>query len=270
MSVRWLVRLSGLLLLAVAGSAALAPAVAQKIRPARAIYDLSLGKKGAGVELESLTGRLALELIETCEGAIFNQGFVTRSVQTTGEELFGDVQASLWESRDGRRFRFTQLSRSSGQEDEESRGGAELFPDGGGIARWSLPKPAEITLPRGTLFSVGYSKRVLEMAATGSRGFEVPLFDGAGEAGLYRAHAFIGKGMKPAAISSSQPAPLPRWPIRLAYFRDDDTSGLPDYEVGFVLYGTGVINDIVIDYGEFTILGRLAALNYHDPPSCGD
>jgi len=178
MSVRWLVRLSGLLLLAVAGSAALAPAVAQKIRPARAIYDLSLGKKGAGVELESLTGRLALELIETCEGAIFNQGFVTRSVQTTGEELFGDVQASLWERRDGRRFRFTQLSRSSGQEDEESRGGAELFPDGGGIARWSLPKPAEITLPRGTLFSVGYSKRVLEMAATGSRGFEVPLFDG--------------------------------------------------------------------------------------------
>ncbi len=243
-------------------------ASAQVLRPVRAVYEMHLNKSRDSSGIEGAKGRLVVELIEDCAGYIFNQAFISHITASQGPDILSDIQASVWESRDGRTLRFNLLNRINGKVVEREQGKANLKGNDGGHAIWQLPQARELALPKGTLFPISHNREVLARAMEGSRGFEIPLFDGSNEAGYYHAAVFIGErqtGIDPSQLS---PKDQPRWPIRLAYYYFENQLGVPEFEVGYTLYGNGVVDGLTLDYPEFGLRGRLVELDYLDQPDC--
>ncbi len=245
-------------------------AAAQMQRQARTVYDLKLNQNRSSPGIDAATGRLVVELLEDCDGFIFNQGFITNFTSSEGPEIIGDMQASVRESRDGRAIRFNLLNRINGKVVEREQGRADFGAQGAGNAVWRLPKARELALPKGTVFPINHNRMVLEHALRGSRGFEVALFDGSYDAGYYLASAFIGDktNRKQGDGTNLLAKDLISWPVRLAYYHYDNRLGVPDFEVGFTLYSDGVVDDIKLDYPEFGLTGRLVELQYFDQPAC--
>lgn len=252
------------LAMAVIGTAA----SAQALRPVRAVYELQLNEARDSAGIEAANGSLVVELIEDCAGYIFNQAFISRISASQGPDILGDMQASVWESRDGRTLRFNLVNRINGKVIEREQGKAGLRDGQGGHAIWQLPQARELTLPKGTVFPISHNREVLARAMAGSRGFEIPLFDGSNEAGYYHAAVFIGERLSGPAKGKLSPTDQPRWPIRLAYFNFKNQLGVPEFEVGYTLYGNGVVDSLTLDYPEFGLLGRLVELDYLDQPDC--
>jgi len=245
-------------------------AAAQMMRPARTVYDLKLDQSRESPGINGAEGRLVVELIESCEGFIFNQGFITDFTSSEGQDLSGDMQASVWESRDGRALRFNLINRINGNVVEQEQGRGDLHADGTGKGIWRQPKARELALPKGTMFPISHNRAVLQHAMNGSRGFEAALFDGSHEAGYYRASVYIGNASQGQKGKSNKllAKELTSWPIRLAYYHHDDRLGVPQFEVGFTLYSDGVVDDLILDYPEFGLTGRLVELEYLDQPAC--
>ncbi len=245
-------------------------AAAQMLRPARTVYDLKLDQNRQSPGIDAAKGRLVVELIESCEGFIFNQGFITDFTSSEGPNLLGDMQASVWESRDGLAIRFDLVNRINGNVVEREQGRGDLNADGTGKGIWGQPKARELALPMGTMFPISHNRAVLQHAMSGSRGFEAALFDGSHDAGYYRASVYIGNPTEGGKGQSNKllAKELTSWPIRLAYFYHDDRLGVPQFEVGFTLYSDGVVDDLILDYPEFGLTGRLVELEYLDQPAC--
>ncbi|MBC8240052.1 MAG: DUF1849 family protein [Alphaproteobacteria bacterium] len=248
---------------------------AQMLRPARSVYELKLDQSRKNPGIDAAKGRLVVELLESCDGFIFNQGFISKITSDVGPDIFGDMQASVWESRDGRTVRFNLLNRINGKISDQEQGRAGLDSQGAGSAAWQLPKTRELALPKGTIFPISHNRIVLEHALRGSRGFEVALFDGSYDAGYYLASAVIGNRTDQGRTDRKQgegknllAKDLSSWPVRLAYYHHDSRLGVPDFEVGFTLYSDGVVDDLVLDYPEFGLTGRLVQLQYFDRPAC--
>jgi|APSaa5957512535_1039671.scaffolds.fasta_scaffold29147_2 hypothetical protein len=243
------------------------------LRPARAIYDLHLNKDRESAGILGVKGRMVAEYIEDCSGFILNQGFILRFSGSSGLDFVNDLQASHWESRDGDIIRFNLTSTIDGKSVEQEQGRAELGPGGAGNATWDKPKALHLELPKGTAFPAVFSRKVLAHAIKGSRGFETPLFDGSHEAGYYLVSIFIGDKLAPDAAGHHKllAKTLPRWPIRMAYYSRQDQpnrGGVPEFEIGYTLYGDGVTDGLTLDYPEFGLKGRLVELEYLDQPSC--
>ena len=243
------------------------------LRPARAIYDLRLNKDRESSGILGVKGRMVAEYIADCSGFILNQGFILRFSGSSGLDFVNDLQASHWESRDGNIIRFNLSSTIDGKAVEQEQGRANLDGVGKGNATWHLPKPLELDLPTGTAFPAFFSRKVLAHAHSGSRGFETPLFDGSHEAGYYLVSVFIGDAIAPDAPGHHKllAKSLPRWPIRMAYYNRKDQAkgdGIPEFEIGYTLYGDGITDSLTLDYPEFGLTGNLVEVEYLDQPSC--
>ncbi|MBT4488879.1 MAG: DUF1849 family protein [Rhodospirillaceae bacterium] len=245
-------------------------AAAQMLRPARAVYDLNLDRSRENPGIDGAKGRLVVELLEACDGYIFNQGYISNITSSEGPDIIGDMQASVWESRDGRAIRFHLLNRVNGEIVEREQGRADFDNQGAGSAVWHLPKTRKLALPKGTMFPISHNRVVLEHALRGSRGFEVPLFDGSFDAGYYIASVFIGNPVDKGQDRGNKllAKDLTSWPVRLAYYHYDRQLGVPEFEVGFTMYSDGVVDDLILDYPEFGLTGRLVSLQYFDQPDC--
>lgn len=245
-------------------------AMAQMLRPARTVYELKLNQDRESPGIDRAKGRLIMELIESCGGFIFNQAFITDITSSEGPHLVGDMQASAWESRDGRSIRFNLLNRINGKIIEREQGRGNLDAQGAGQGTWRLPKVRELNLPKGTMFPISHNRALLEHAISGSRGFEVSLFDGSNDAGYYRASVFIGNRSDHGKDAGNKllSDELLSWPIRLAYYHYDNVISEPEFEVGFTMYSNGVVDKLSLDYPEFGLTGHLIELEYLEKPEC--
>ena len=60
----------------------------------------------------------------------------------------------------------------------------------------------------------------------------------------------------------------PGWRVRLAFFPVDASAEKPDYELGMRLLDNGVSEDMLIDYGEYSIHAKLDDIEALSKPSC--
>ncbi len=55
------------------------------------------------------------------------------------------------------------------------------------------------------------------------------------------------------------------WPVTIAYFDDKEKQdGLPIYRINFKLYRNGITRDLTMDYGDFSMRGKLVKLDVYD------
>ena len=83
---------------------------------------------------------------------------------------------------------------------------------------------------------------------------------------MTKATAVIGAGKK-SALPSGGGEEL-RWPVSIAYFAMDGDDTLPQFEIAFDLSVGGVLSNVRLDYGEFTLKADLEKLETFARPDC--
>jgi hypothetical protein len=264
-----------LLLIGLAGTACLTacPALALTLVPHRAVYDLALDKATDVSGITGLQGRMVYEFNGSpCEGYTVNFRFVTR-IQTGDASRLTDQQTTTFEDAAGKEFSFVTKSFTDQTLDKELKGVALREPDG---LKVEIDKPAKSSIElKRTQFPTQHLEELIAKANAGQTFYETNLFDGSENADkVMTTTVVVGK---PAQAGSTDPeagalktlAKDKFWPVEIAYFDEAAQDGgeeLPSYRISFKLHENGLTRDLLMDYGEFSMTGKLVNLSLFDPP----
>ncbi|MFQ5772917.1 MAG: EipB family protein [Kiloniellaceae bacterium] len=253
-----------------AGPAALAGPV---ITPHRAVYQLSLAKAaGGGNSVTQAHGKLEFQWADVCTGWAVSQRTRVQMVSAEGRVIDFGWTLSAFEAKDGLRYRFFIRRLNAGATSEELRGEARLRgPGAGGLATYSEPEPREVVLPKGTLFPTAHSLVLMDAAERGEMPLWRSVFDGSGDEGLFGVNAALSQSL-PADRELRFDSPLLRgqrsWRLHLAFFGTDETVAEPEHEQALRLFANGVVDELVLDYGDFALRADLEFLEALPPPGC--
>jgi hypothetical protein len=258
------------------------PALAARfLAPHRAVYDLSLIKATDKSGITGLTGRMVYEFRgSACDGYTVTFRFVTR-IQTDDNTRLTDQQTTTFEDAAGKTFRFVTKSFVDETLNKEVRGTATHDAKGLTLVKLEKPQPSSLSLPAAE-FPTQQLIDMLGRAEKGEKFYTVDLFDGSDSADRVMATTVvIGKQ---AALSGDDPekaaltavkldkaARLDRyWPVTVAYFdttKEARKEGeeTPTYRISFKLLDNGITRDLTMDYGDFSMKGKLVNLALFKP-----
>lgn len=243
-------------------------AAAAALEPHVAAYRLSLaGGADMANPFSEVRGGLVVEWRLACDGWLSRQRLAFVGTLQEGGDLAHDVRFSSWEALDGARMRYSYRSYGGHNLQEEFRGEAVLRPSGGGTATFSAPSERRIELPPQTVFPTAHIEGVLQQAFAGER-FAIlnhQVFDGAGFDALTQITSVIGR---PRTTDDERDGGR-AWPVSMAYYDLDSSSDMvPKFEASFFLRENGVLQDVVLDYGDFKLKGELESLDLLERPDC--
>jgi hypothetical protein len=252
--------------------AAMAPARAMVgLEPHLAAYRLALHGKERSSALIDVQGGLVIEWRLACDGWLSRQRLSFAASTEDGPGFSHDVRFSSWESIDGTHLRYTIRSYSADGVEQEYRGEARLEPGGaGGLATFSTPEEKEIKLPPGTVFPTDHLQRVLAGARAGTKLLSHDVFDGWGFDALTQITSVIGSPREIEAGSGDAHGAVTEsaWPISMAYYNVEHPTEMPEFEASFLLSEDGVLRDLVLDYGDFSLDAKLEKLELLERPQC--
>jgi len=246
-------------------------ALGAEIAPHRALYSMTLGSARNDSGVVDARGTMDYEWGETCDGWTIEQRYRLR--MRYGETPDVDIVSSFvtWESKDGLRYRFNQKQSRNGELDQDIRGEAKLdAPGKGGSVEFTKPKPQTLKLDPGVLFPSAHTILLIDKAREGENFLSRQVFDGATDENAVQVSAAIGVKITadPAAVKLSPLLQRPGWRVRLAFFPVDTSVEKPDYELGMRLLDNGVSQDMLIDYGEYSIRAKLDDIEPLAKPNC--
>lgn len=250
----------------VAHSAYAAPTVT--LVPHRAVYDLTLDRADEKSGISALTGRMVYEFNgSACEGYTTNFRFVTRIDMDEQPQRVTDQQTTTYESGDGKSFRFVNKTFVDKDLAKEVRGDARLE---GSKTLVELTKPKENSFDlAATQFPTAHMEELIGKAEAGEKFYQTSLFDASEDADrVVSTTVVVGKEQ---AGGDDETKVMPEfstdkiWPVTIAYFDDKEKQdGLPIYRINFKLYRNGITRDLTMDYGDFSMRGKLVKLDVFD------
>jgi EipB-like len=256
----------------IAALVGVAPAAAATgLEPHLAAYRLALHGKDSTSGLIDVEGGLVIEWRLACDGWLSRQRLSFVATTDDGPGFSHDVRFSSWESIDGSRLQYTIRSYSADGMEQEYRGDARLAPDGaGGLASFSTPEAKEVKLPPGTVFPTDHLRRLLAGAGAGVPLVSHDVFDGWGFDALTQITSAIGSPRKiEAHVGDATDGFAKRaWPISMAYYNVEHPTDTPEFEASFLLGENGVLRDLILDYGDFSLDAKLEKLELLDRPKC--
>ncbi len=271
------------ILLTLAGATAL-PVVAHASPPPlashRAVYDISLLEADDGTDVAGVTGRLVLEFsASACSGYTSKLRFVTETEDIDGGRQLIDSRSETFESADGQHLDFSNETYAGPTLAEESEGKASRA--GGDIAV-ALKRPDEkrFVIKDSVVFPTQQMERIISSALAGDAFVSFEVYDGSenGET-VFDTAGVIGKVSTAADDAKAEPvvaqagiAGMRHWPVTISYF-DQRGHGeeTPFYVLSFVVYENGIGRNMRIDYGNFSLLGKLTGLEMlPEAPCTGD
>lgn len=248
------------------------PAHAGTLLPHRAVYDLALDSASDRSGITGISGRMVYEFSgSSCDGYTVTFRFVTQ-IDTPEVSRITDQQTTTYEEGDGASFSFVTRSFVDQSLDKELKGTARLDRD---TTLVSLEKPDRLRLELETsLFPTQHLLELLAKAEKGETFYETAIYDGSDEADKVMTTTVIIGNESPAKnndpeLEAIKPlAKEPFWPVDIAYFDLSEADGeeLPNYRISFKLHESGVTRDLVMDYGDFSMTGRLVDLSLFDAP----
>lgn len=245
----------------------------------RAVYDMELDDAIGQSGIASLSGRMVYDFSgNACDGYSVSFRFVTEFQDESGGSQITDLQTTSYEAPDAKAFEFLSKTFINQKLSETTRGKARQGTDGKTV---ELKEPDErsLSISSSALFPTEHLKRIIKSANAGTRFLAADVFDGS-EAGdkVFQTTAVIGEARQHVkGISSSAKGlterleDIPHWPVTIAYFDpalDDGGEQLPVYQLTFLLYENGVSRELVLDYGDFSMKGKLKELEFYDADPC--
>jgi hypothetical protein len=166
---------------------------------------------------------------------------------------------------DGRTLRFSLTQVTQGAVSSRVAGQAELGPDGSGIARYSEPEAKELPIPPGTLLPNTHTIAALNAARAGQRLLVAPIFDGTTADGAQQTTTVLSPWQGPASVPDMPSlSALGSSRMRIAFFEPDAEqaggASTPSYEVSLRYFENGVADDMIMDFGDFTVRAKLVRL----------
>lgn len=259
-------------------SAAVSPAAARPLVPHRAVYDLALENASDRSGITGMAGRMVYEFAgSACDGYTVTFRFVTR-IDTPDVSRVTDQQTTTYEDGDGETFSFVTRSFVDQQLDKELKGTAKLSPEAT-LVSIEKPEAQKLTLET-TRFPTRHLIELLDKAARGETFYETTIYDGSEDADRVMTTTVVIGRKAPTRAGDPELAaiaPLAKeafWPVDIAYFdlSEEDAGGeeLPSYRISFKLHESGVTRDLVMDYGDFSMTGRLVELSMFEPDDCAE
>jgi hypothetical protein len=237
----------------------------------RAVYDLSLDNASDKTGITGLTGRMVYEFNGSpCEGYTVNFRFVTR-IDTDGNSRLTDQQTTTFEDGGGKNFSFVTKSFTDQALEKELKGIATAEPNG---LKVEIDKPEKNSLDlRKTQFPTQHLVELIDKANHGQTFYETNLFDGSENGDqVMTTTVVVGKKSDarendPEAGALDKLAREKYWPVEIAYFDDKGGGGeeVPEYRIAFKLHENGITRDLVMDYGDFSMTGKLVNLSVFNP-----
>ncbi len=245
----------------------------------RAVYDLKLAETRGKRALEAVRGRILYDFSgNACEGYALQFRQVTELDSGEGKSAVSDLRSTTWEDGDAKVFRFNSQNYLDQRLTESVDGKAERQGDKVTV---TLAKPEEKKVDFGAVaFPSEQMRMIIAAARAGKSLLEVTVYDGSenGEK-LYQSLTVIGRKIEPgernptdAAAGQSALAAIPRWPVTVSYFEKSAQKGsgeqTPAYSLAFELYDNGISRALVLDYGDFSVLGEMTTLEVKDAKPC--
>jgi hypothetical protein len=258
---------------------ALAAKEPSKLVPHRAIYEMTLDEARSASGVTGIDGRMVFELTGSpCDGYSLHMRMVTQMTDSQGQSNMTDLRSSTWEQGDGNKFRFQSAQYLNDKLGDVTMGRAVREDPREAIeVKLSQPSRAELALAGQVFFPTQHSIALIEKALSGENVFQARIYDGS-EKGrkVYETTAFIGTLVKPgaegakleAAAKEKNLGELSSWPVSIGYFEPKEGDLIPSYQIDFRLYENGVSRELSIDYGDFSIDGRLTSLEYLQAKEC--
>ena len=243
----------------------------------RAVYDITLLDAEEGTDVTGVTGRLVLEFTGSeCAGYTSRLRFVTEMEDVDGGLQMTDSRSETFESADGKRLDFANQTYAGDTLAEESEGKADRR--GGDIAV-ALTRPDEkrFVIKDSVVFPTQQMERIIAAAVAGSPFVSFEVYDGS-ESGetVFETAGVIGKVSTASDDAAAEPAvaaagiaSLRHWPVTISYFDQRGTGEeTPFYTLSFVVYENGIGRTMRIDYGDFSLEGKLTGLEMLSPSPC--
>ncbi len=268
-----LVPLFGLTMVAALGAS---QAVASDLVPHRAVYELSLldAERNSGIAYAS--GLFVFEVTGgACEGWTLSSDMILSIEGGAGGAIRTQTSYRAFEDATGQIFTFQSNTETNDEEPISVTGAAEREASGSISIRRFADRETSTAAIAETVFPNQLTEAVLAAAQGGERIMFSTVFDGSHDTGLAQpVTAVIGEPTEatvlgPISIASAQesegepvwedyPSPTRAWPVKLSYFDPVDADAGPSFVVDFLLDTNGVSDQLVMDYGSFTLRGDLA------------
>lgn len=242
------------------------PLEARHLAPHRAAYRLSLSRARDPGNISRADGAMLYEVVDACDGWASRQRFTLSLTDRDGTEIETSSDYATYETKDGRRLRFTLTQMTQGAVTQRIAGEAEIGPDGSGTVRYSEPEEKQERLPAGTLLPNLHTIVALNAARGGQRLLVAPLFDGTSPDGAQDTTTVLSAWDAPREVPDfPMLSPLGSVRMRIAFFdREAQSQGggatTPSYEVSLRYWENGVADELLMDFREFVVEGRLATL----------
>ena len=236
----------------------------------RAVYDLTLNKAADRSGITGISGRMVYEFNgSACEGYTVKFRFVTQ-IATSDNTKLTDQQTTTFEDAEGKTFSFVTKSFVDQNLDKEVKGIATK--DAKGL-KVDIDKPEKNSLElAATQFPTQHLVELIGKAEKGENFYQTNLFDGSEDANkVMTTTVVVGKKTEadkadPEAPALAKLATDKYWPVDIAYFDDSAQNGeeVPEYRISFKLHENGITRDLTMDYGDFSMTGKLVNLSLFD------
>jgi hypothetical protein len=246
---------------------------ATALAPHRAVYDLVLDEATDRSGITGIQGRMVYEFEgNACDGYTVKFRFVTQ-INTSETSRLTDQQTTTFEDAEGRTFDFVTKSFVDQNLDKELKGTAKRDT---GRLDVEIEKPQKASLDlAASQFPTQHLLELIDHAKRGETFYETTLFDGSEDADKVMTTTVIVGKRSEAAGSTDPELPALRglakdgyWPVDIAYFdlKNEGGEETPEYRISFKLHENGVTRDLVMDYGDFAMHGKLVDLALFDTP----
>lgn len=266
MRISRLVLVLALSLPATARAASGISAAAGAITGQDAIYDLTLSKVRTH-DVTGATGAMRFSVVDGCTGwgTTQHMTLLIRNADGTLNKSVTDYMT--WETKDEKSLTFTlRESDNDGKPVIDDAGTATRDPaTGTGTVTYTTPAGRLMKLPPGTLFPMLHTETLLAGGTAGKKIISVPLFDGTEATGAQSTFIAVLSHQGPEASNFPALAKIPSTNVDIAFFDQANQDQNPNFRSQMRYYDNGVATDIMLDFGDFVMHGKLEKLSI--PPS---
>ncbi|MFD2207790.1 EipB family protein [Kiloniella antarctica] len=255
-----------ILAIAILGSKAVqASPAGVDLLPHNAVYRLGLNTSQEGA-INSMKGRIVYDWTSDCKGWIVKSDLDMDIAYSNGKSIQMATRFSTWEAQDGSKFRFA-VHQGDNVSGPSSFIGRAIRNEADNMVTVDITgSDHKTSVLNGVLFPTDFLVEIISEAKKGTQSINYPVFDGTTELEAFNVSAV----MLPLEAKSDFPEMegLAAWRVFLAYYDQKDGSTLPVQEQSLLLYENGVVTDIELDFGDFTVAGNLIEFESRKLPVC--
>ncbi|MCZ4280356.1 DUF1849 family protein [Kiloniella laminariae] len=234
--------------------------------PHKAVYDLRLHSSEQG-QVSNMNGFIRYDWSGDCKGWLTKNELEMRVGYADGGVHEFALGFSTWESRDGTVLRFAVHETGADAVQHSVVGKASRQGEGEGL-KVELSQPEISQMEVGSaIFPTEFLSEIISAAREGQSSLFLPVFDGTGDLEVFNVSVAIvpaeDRGVRAPELSDSR-----SWRVFLAYYEQLEDTPLPIQEQSLLLYENGVVTEILLDFGEFSVSGEMIRFEEIPTPVC--